>query len=323
MSWWKKVLPWVGAAAAAYLGYSYAPRTGGAGSSGINDSAAAAAAGGYGSSSNEMESQNGAWNNGVWNEPKPYQVAVNGTGGMSSAPWWVQPAVGIGTSLVNGAFNYYGQQQQNTWNAAQAQRQMDFQNEQTSTSWQRGVADMQAAGLNPSMAYGQGGAGSGSGAMATMGNALGAGANSALSSLQTIAGITGVMSGAENQTAQADYTRSNTALQVLRGDEIQSAVQRNMATAGQAKALTQSALAKLKGDLAESDVAEGTVGSRIARAKGEAASSQSEAVLRGLQIPRAKNWADQENTPWKRRLSPYVSDIADLSSAFSHLTRGW
>lgn len=39
-----------------------------------------------------------------------------------------------------------------------ANNQMAFQADQAATQWQRGVADMQAAGLNPALAYGQGGA---------------------------------------------------------------------------------------------------------------------------------------------------------------------
>jgi hypothetical protein len=50
------------------------------------------------------------------------------------------------------------------FNAAQAQLNRDFQADQSATSYQRATKDMQAAGLNPMLAYSQGGASTPSGA---------------------------------------------------------------------------------------------------------------------------------------------------------------
>lgn len=59
------------------------------------------------------------------------------------------------------------------WSAEQAAKQMDFQERMSGTSYQRAVGDMQAAGLNPMLAYSQGGASSPAGAQGSSSSATG------------------------------------------------------------------------------------------------------------------------------------------------------
>jgi hypothetical protein len=132
---------------------------------------------------------------------------------------------------VGGILGFIGQQQTNQKNwdiaqaanqssAEQAQRQMDFQERMRETQYQTAVKDMEKAGLNPMLAYSQGGAGTPTGAMgqvstAKVGNTLA----SALQGYQSMA-----MTNAELD--QKDALTQNTSAQTVKteADTIQTAV---------------------------------------------------------------------------------------------------
>jgi len=73
-------------------------------------------------------------------------------------------------ALIGGVASAFGQASANSEAKASAQRQMDFQKETLQHQYQWGMQDMRKAGLNPILAYKQGGAGSASGADYTPGN---------------------------------------------------------------------------------------------------------------------------------------------------------
>lgn len=62
-------------------------------------------------------------------------------------------------------FNAAEAEKNRTWSAQQAALQMGFQERLSGTAYQRSMGDMRAAGLNPILAYAQGGASTPSGAM--------------------------------------------------------------------------------------------------------------------------------------------------------------
>lgn len=93
----------------------------------------------------------------------------------------------LGQERTNKA-NWDIAQAANVASAEQAGRQMDFQERMRSTQYQTAVADMMAAGLNPMLAYSQGGAGTPSGAMGQVSTAkIGNSIASALAGYQTTA----------------------------------------------------------------------------------------------------------------------------------------
>ena len=95
---------------------------------------------------------------------------------------------GLG-SILSGGLSLVGGILANNANKAIALDNRDFQAEQNATAYQRAVADLKAADLNPMLAYTNGGAASGSGSTATMQNVLGSAVSTALAAKKNAAEV--------------------------------------------------------------------------------------------------------------------------------------
>lgn len=113
----------------------------------------------------------------------------------------------IGGSL-GGAYDASKQQgATNAQNLASTREQMAFQERMSSTAYQRGVEDMKKAGLNPMLAYQQGGASTPGGSSVKLENPAAVGAQSG----QAVASTLGTASSAAQQAAQAEMLTAQAA----------------------------------------------------------------------------------------------------------------
>ena len=95
----------------------------------------------------------------------------------------------VAAPLVGGLISSAGQKAANEGNIKQAEENRAFQERMSNTAYQRAVADMRKAGVNPMLAISQGGASSPGGAQAVLKNALEPGVSTAIEGMKASADI--------------------------------------------------------------------------------------------------------------------------------------
>lgn len=247
------------------------------------------------------------------------------------------------TGLAGPILGYMGQEEANSANAAmmreqmafnerEAQKNRNFQSAQRETQYQTAVTDMKKAGLNPMLAYTQGGAGTTSGAQAAsaslpqMGNKM----QAALAYSATSANINNVQAQTEVEKAKADLIRAQTQQTSASTGNIQTDTKRLEAVIDQVREnvnlqaqqgitevakralmATQADLNKINTDLSKGKI--GLVEAQIRLTKATAKLSE-------LEIPRSENIAGSQTSWWMRNVSPYLNDSVKATSAFKTLT---
>ena len=130
---------------------------------------------------------------------------LGGIGGFAiGGPSGALTGASIGGSLGGGI-------DANNASAKSAENQMAFQERMSSTSYQRVVADLKAAGLNPAMAYTNGGASTPSGSSYTAQDVVTPAFSSANQARTVTAQVKNLAQTNENLKAQEKNTEANTA----------------------------------------------------------------------------------------------------------------
>lgn len=264
-------------------------------------------------------------------------------GGLAKGLTSMIPVIG---PAISGAIGYAGQQSTNVANAKQAQqaeqfsaaeaeKNRQFQDKESSTSYQRAVADLKAAGLNPALAYQQGGASSPSGSTGTgytahMESAAGAGISSAQRAQETLQSIQAV----KTQQAQVDQTKAQTDLTTAQADNVRTMMLANLEEVKQRAALNNALRAKAGTEnrstmeqlapriaLMNSEFERNVASASEARARVGLVGAQTgvagtEGELLKYSIPAAANAAAAAQTLWGRKIAPYLNDAKSVSNAF-------
>ena len=185
------------------------------------------------------------------------------------------PAIAAGAAAGGLALGYFGQREANTansdmlnrsmfFNAEEAQKNRDFQERMANTAYGRATNDMRAAGINPMLAYMQGGASAPSGSTASAGvgaaqESTTAGiSNSAVAATRIKAELENLQQNTEATRAQESKTISDTNLNNEKTltqieETLNKSKERELIEFQKAQTAQQTALARKNTEIAETN----------------------------------------------------------------------
>lgn len=111
--------------------------------------------------------------------------------------------LGAAASLVDTGINTWQKYEDRKFNAEEAEKQRSWEQEMSNTAYQRSVADMKAAGINPAMMY----ANNGQGATTPTGSSA---SSHASNSSNILSGIANVINSAASLTNNKNVDRETT-----------------------------------------------------------------------------------------------------------------
>lgn len=232
------------------------------------------------------------------------------------------PLIGAGAQLLGGYLGYAGQMKTNATQVALSKDTMDFQERMSSTAYQRAVEDMKKAGLNPALAYQQGGASSPAGTTAVIQNPLTHIGNSAAAAASTYQALEMTAAQKRNIDAQTANTDANT--QQLQLESL--ARLKDLEASAYSKTMTGSSAAdRTHQDILEStqrmDQSAQSFALRLQQLRADINASLStarernaSATIQELNKPGAENVAESAKTWWGRNVRPYLNDAKHAAS---------
>lgn len=218
------------------------------------------------------------------------------------------PVLSTAGAMAGSLFSYEGQRQANATNMDIANNQMAFQERMSSTAYQRAVSDIKAAGLNPALAYQQGGASSPAGASTTVQNEMAPAVNSGMQALQ-------IGSQLMNDMVQRDKTKSETNLNDALSIKAAQETVTSKSSAAKIEQEIDNLMTERSRIIADTfRIRAGTVveSSKFDLNRAYQRLSEIDAELHAYGIPEARNAAWAADTWFGRKVMPFLSSAVKL-----------
>lgn len=224
---------------------------------------------------------------------------------------------------------------QRDWSANEALRARDFSERMASTSYQRAVGDLRAAGLNPMLAYSQGGAPSPSasapsgavgqssaasaGGMIPMGNKMSAAVHAATSALQ----LQNMAEQNDNIRADTELKRASAARETNSAENIKYQTEKLIVgdipkVREEIKNIQNDTLNKaaqyplIEAQTLLTRLSHAVEAGKVNVQEAQVAVDKLKAALMRLELPAAEAFSEKFKSEWGKDVSPYLREVLDI-----------